>query len=241
MRTGSETDTCPIKVSEYVLGCAGMTKRQAQPSSTGTESTDASPFPWSERSQQREQTRECSVPAPRDPGSQLPCVFMGANVFSFSLAPAWAGISISWHRVSLHMLAPQKGSHSNRYHHAMPQKTSQLEALGDWIRPERADTDMDTVSSVAQWCLSLRPMDWSTPGFPVLHQLLELAQTHVHRVSDAIQPSHPLSSPSPPTFNLSQHQDIFQWVSSLNQVAKVLEFQLQHQSFQWIFRTGKKF
>ena len=104
MRTGSEIDTCPIKVSEYVLGCAGMTKRQAQPSSAGTESTDASPFPWSERSQQREQTRECSVPAPRDPGSQLPCVFMGANVFSFSLAPAWAGISISWHRVSLHML-----------------------------------------------------------------------------------------------------------------------------------------
>ena len=133
----------------------------------------------------------------------------------------------------------RKAVYSNRYHHVMPQKTSQLEALGDWIRPERADTDMDIVSSVAQWCLSLRPMDWSTPGLPVHHQLPELAQTHVHWVSDAIQPSHPLSSPSPPTFNLSQNQDLFQWVSSSNQVAKVLQFQLQHQSFQWIFRTGK--
>ena len=66
------------------------------------------------------------------------------------------------------------------------------------------------------------PMDCSTPGLPVHHQLLELAQTHVHRVGDAIQPSHPLSCPSPPAFNLSQHQVIFQRVSSSNQVAKVL-------------------
>ena len=80
-------------------------------------------------------------------------------------------------------------------------------------------------------------MDCSTPGFPVHHQLLEFAQTHVHWVSDAIQPSHPLSSPFPPALNLSQHQGLFQWVSSSHQVAKVLEFQLQHQSFQWIFRT----
>ena len=70
-------------------------------------------------------------------------------------------------------------------------------------------------------------MDCSTPGFPVHHQLPELAQTHVHRVGDAIQPSHPLLSPSPPAFNLSHHQGLFQGVSS-NQVAKVLEFQLQH-------------
>ena len=74
-------------------------------------------------------------------------------------------------------------------------------------------------------------------GFPVHHQLPELTQTHVHWVSDAIQPSHPLSSPSPPALNLSQHQGLFQWVDSLHQVAKVLEFQLQYQSFQWIFRT----
>ena len=71
-------------------------------------------------------------------------------------------------------------------------------------------------------------MDCSTPGFPIQHQHSELAQTHAHRVSDAIQPSHPLLSPSPPAFNLSQHQGLFKWVSSLHQVAKVLEFQLQH-------------
>ena len=76
------------------------------------------------------------------------------------------------------------------------------------------------------------PMDCSTPGFPVHHQLLELAQTHVHRVGDAIQPSHPLSSPSSPALNLSQHQGLCQQVSSSHQVAKVLELQLQHQSFQ---------
>ena len=74
-------------------------------------------------------------------------------------------------------------------------------------------------------------MDCSTPGFPVHHQLPELAQIHVHRVSDAIQPSHPLSPPSFPTFNFPQHQGLFQWASSSHEVAKVLE--LQHQSFQW--------
>ena len=93
-------------------------------------------------------------------------------------------------------------------------------------------------SSIAQSYLTLcDPMDCSTPGFPVHHQLLELTQTHVHRVSDAIRPSHSLSSLFPPAFNLSQHQGIFQWVSSSHQVAKVLELQLQHQFFQWIFRT----
>ena len=81
------------------------------------------------------------------------------------------------------------------------------------------------------------PMDCSTPGFPVHHQLPELAQTHVHRVSDAIQPSHTLSSPSPSAFSISQHQSLFQSINSSHQVAKVLEFQLQHQSFQWILRT----
>ena len=93
-------------------------------------------------------------------------------------------------------------------------------------------------SSVAQSCPTLcDPMNRSTPGFPVHHQLPEFTQTHIHRVGDAIQPSHPLSSPSPPALHLSQHQGLFKWVSSLNQVAKVLEFQLQHQSFQWTPRT----
>ena len=81
---------------------------------------------------------------------------------------------------------------------------------------------------------SLRPMDCSMPGFAVHHRLPELGQTHVHQVSDAIKPSHPPSSPSP-LFNLSQHQGLFQWVISSHPLAKVLE--LQHQSFQWIFRT----
>ena len=83
---------------------------------------------------------------------------------------------------------------------------------------------------VAQSCLTLcDPMDCSTLGFPILHHLPELAQTHVHWVSDAIQPSCPLLFLSPPAFNLSQHQGPFQWVSSSHQVAKVLELQLQHQ------------
>ena len=91
-------------------------------------------------------------------------------------------------------------------------------------------------SPVPQSCLTLcNPMDCSTTGILVHHQPPALAQTHVHRVDDAIQPSHPLSSPSPPAFNHSQHQGLFQWVSSSNQVAKVLELQLQPQSLQWIF------
>ena len=79
-------------------------------------------------------------------------------------------------------------------------------------------------SSVVQSCPPLcDPMNRSTPGLPVHHHLPEFTQTHVHQVSDAIQPSHPLSPPSPPTFNLSQHQGLFQWVTSLHQVAKVSE------------------
>ena len=88
-------------------------------------------------------------------------------------------------------------------------------------------------SSLIQSCLTLcDPMNCSTPGFPVHHQPLEFAHTHDHRVGDAIQPSHSLASPSPPAFSLSQHQGLFQRVSSSHQVAKVLELQLQHQSFQ---------
>ena len=82
-------------------------------------------------------------------------------------------------------------------------------------------------NSVTQSCLTLwNPMNHSTPGLPVHHQLPEFIPTHVHQVSDAIQPSHPLSSPSPPAPNPSQHQSLFQWVNSWHEVAKVLEFQL---------------
>ena len=92
-------------------------------------------------------------------------------------------------------------------------------------------------TSVAQFYPTLcNPIDCSTPGLPVHHQLPEFTQTHVHWVSDAIQPYHPVI-PFPPTFNLSQHQGPFWWVSSSYQVAKVLKLQLQHQSFQWTFRT----
>ena len=93
-------------------------------------------------------------------------------------------------------------------------------------------------TSLAQSCLTLcNPTNSSTPSLPVHHQLPESTQTHVHQVDDAIQPSHPLLSPSLPALNLLQHQGLFQWVSSSHEVAKVLEFQLQHQFFQWIFRT----
>ena len=94
------------------------------------------------------------------------------------------------------------------------------------------------MSCTTQSCPTLcKPMDCSTLGYPVFHQLPELAQTLIYWVDAAIQPSHPLLSPSPPAFSLSYHQGLFQWVSSSHQVAKVLEFQLQHQSFQWIFRN----
>ena len=97
-------------------------------------------------------------------------------------------------------------------------------------------------SSVAQSCRTLRPHGLQHTRPPCPSPTPGAYLTHVHRVGDAIQPSHPLSSPTPPAFNLSQHQGLFQWVSSLHQwknwwMAKVLELQLQHQSFQWIFRT----
>ena len=93
-------------------------------------------------------------------------------------------------------------------------------------------------SSVTQSRLTLcDPMNYSMPGLPVHHQLPEFTQTHVHWVGDAIEPSHALSSPSPSAPNPSQHQGLSQWVNSSHEVAKVLEFQFQHQSFQWTPRT----
>ena len=109
-----------------------------------------------------------------------------------------------------------------------------------WWRKDNPSSTMHPLlcCSVAKSGLTLcDPMDCSTLGFPVFHYLPELAQTHVHWVSDAIQPTHPLSPPSPPAFNLPQHQGLLKWVSSLHQVAKGLEL-LQHQCFQWIFRIN---
>ena len=109
------------------------------------------------------------------------------------------------------------------------------------VKGMRRNTGIQSVqfSLFAQSCPTLcDPVECSTPGFPVHHQLPELTQTHVHWVDDAIHPAHPPLSSSPPAFNLSRHQGLFKWVSSSHQVAKVLEFQLQHQFFRWIFRTN---
>ena len=92
--------------------------------------------------------------------------------------------------------------------------------------------------SVAKlYSILCNPMNCSMAGSPVLHHLMEFAHTHDYWVGDAIQPFHPLSSPSLPAFSLSQYQGLFQWVGSLHKMVKLLEFQLQHQSFQWIFNT----
>ena len=113
-----------------------------------------------------------------------------------------------------------------------------LECSIEWKRESGSSRALLCCYLVTQSCLTLwDPMDYSTRVSSLLHHLPGLAQTHVHWVSDAIQPSHPLSSPSPPAFSLSQHQGLFQWVGSSHQVQIVLELQLQHQSFQRIFRV----
>ena len=128
---------------------------------------------------------------------------------------------ISWSYNTLICSKSQGNNYSQRYDHRRKTKHLSLQ-----------------FSSVAQSHLILcDPMDCSTPGLPVHHQLLEFIQTHVHWVGDTIQPSHPLLSRSPPAFSLSQHQILCKWVSSSHQVAEVLEFQLQYQSFQWTPRT----
>ena len=124
-------------------------------------------------------------------------------------------------------------------HHRLPKRTqTHVHQVGDAIQsshpllspsPPTFNLSQHQFSSVSQSCLTLcNPMNCSTPGLPIHHQLPESTQTHVHWVSDAIQPSPPLSSPFPPTFNLSHYQGLFRSVSSLHQVAKVLKFQLQH-------------
>ena len=121
------------------------------------------------------------------------------------------------------------------------QKSNQVHVhcMDDTIQPSHPLMSSSIqFSLVIQSCLTLcNPMECSIPGFPDHHHLPEITQTHVHCISDAIQHSHPLSSPSPPAFNLSHHQALFQWVHSSHQVSEVLKFQLQYWSFQWIFRT----
>ena len=118
--------------------------------------------------------------------------------------------------------------------------TALLETIGTQMVPLQSLTQSIIVAVVqcAKSCPVLCiPMDWSMLSFHVFHYLLQLAQTHVHWVSDAIQPSYPLLPPSPPALSLSQHQGLFQWIGPLHQVAKVLVLLLQRSSFQWIFRV----
>ena len=120
---------------------------------------------------------------------------------------------------------------------SQPRDCTQVSCIAGISLPAEPQFSSVQFSSVAQPCLTLcDPMNCRMPGLPVHHQLPEPTQTHVHWVGFAIQPSHPLLSPSP-ALNISQHQGLFKWVSSSHEVAKVLEFQLQHQSYQWTPRT----
>ena len=152
--------------------------------------------------------------------------------FSFSIIPSKEipGL-ISFRMDWLDLLAVQGTLKSRLQHHSS--KASILRHSAFFI----VYTYWPVQFSFSVMSDSLQPMDCCTPGLPVHHHLLEFSQTHVHHVSDAIQPSHPLLSPSPLTFSLAQHHCLFQWVSFSHQVATVLKFQLQHQSLQWIFRT----
>ena len=109
--------------------------------------------------------------------------------------------------------------------------------VGEIHSPLRTHSQFSSFCSLSRVWLLVTPMDYSKSGLPVHCQIPEPTQTHVHWVGDAIQPSHPLSSFSLPDLNFSQHHGLFRWVGSLHQVAKVLEFQPQHQFFKWIFRT----
>ena len=142
--------------------------------------------------------------------------------------PEYAQIHVYWFGDAIQPSHPLLSSSPPAF------KLSQHQGLFKWV----GSLNISTVqfSSVAQLCPTLcDSMNCSSPGLPVHQQLPEFTQTHVHWFGDAIQPSHSLSCPPPPAFRLSQHQGLFQWSS--HQVAKVLEFQLQHQSFQWTPRT----
>ena len=164
------------------------------------------------------------------------CIFTFFSfIFQESLAEARVGSGLlhcqgHWVQQCMHRTCWRRCHYLHYLHHSLasgqttgrehsPQQRIGLKIYWAWPSVQ--------FSSVAQSCPTLcNPMNRSTPGLPVHHQLPEFTQTHVHRVGDAIQPSHPLSSPSPPAPNPSQHQGLFQWVNSSHEVAKVLEFQL---------------
>ena len=145
------------------------------------------------------------VPHPEPPSHLPPCTIPLGHPSAPVLSILYHASNLDWRFVS-HMILYMFQCHSPKSSHPHPLPVQ--------------------FSSVAQSCPTLcDPMNRSTLGLPVHHQLPEFTQTHIHWVSDAIQPSHPLSSPSPPTPNPSQHQCLFQWVNSSHEVAKVLEFQ----------------
>ena len=182
-------------------------------------------------------------------GARVMCVFSVTSVMSDSLDPMDCSPPVSSvHRILQARILEWVAMPSSRGSSPPRDQTSISCTAGEffnhWATWEAQKEVMANkfssvqFSSVAQLCPTLcDPMNCSTPGLPVHHQLPEFTQTHVHRVGDAVQPSHPLSSPSPPAFNLSQHQGLFKWVSSSHHVAKVLELQLQNQSFQRTPRT----
>ena len=142
-----------------------------------------------------------------------------------------ANTLVQQHKRKLYMWTSPDGQCQNQIDHILCSQRWRSSIQSAKPRPG-ADYGSDQFSSLAQSCPTpCDAMNHSTPGLPVRHQLPQSTQTHVHWVGDAIQPSHPLLSLSPPTFNLSQHQGLFKWVSSSHQVAKILEYQLQHQSF----------
>ena len=153
----------------------------------------------------------------------------------------WVGLNLIW---MMSLWSEETGTQIHTWR--PPRKHKHREHTNKFWRFQPPEPEDNTFlrfqsvpfSSVAQSCPTLcNPVKCSTPGLPIHHQLPEFTQTHVHWVSDAIQPSHLLSSPSHPVPNPSQHQSLFQWVNSSHEEAKVLEFQLQHQSFQWTPRT----
>ena len=152
----------------------------------------------------------------------MDCSLTGSPVHGIFQARILEWFAISFSRMNLEAIILSQISRSQKvnatwFHFHVESKVVTLTETGSSVQ----------FSSVAQSCLTLcDPMNCNTPGLPVHHQVLEFTQTHIHRLSDAIQPSHPLVSPSPPAPNPSQHQGLFQWVNSSHEVAKVLEFQL---------------
>ena len=245
--------SCP---SEFVVCiCAEVNSSPSPCLSVSLYPSQASPFPLVPS---RLHLCRCPLWPPRDPphSSLLPTIWTFPVFFSLihplSLVPPSSPDIFSHHSEDTANTAP--GFKSTDHHRrlwcldyiywkgeARPQhlvSVQQQFRIGLFLKLISHILSWYCCCSVTKSCLTLcDPMHCSTPGFPVLHHLPEFAQTHVHWVSDAIQPCHPLSSPFPPALNISQHQGLFQWVGFLHQMAKVLELQLQHQSSQWIFKV----